>query len=344
MLTSNTYGYRKLPDKSLAIIEEEAQVKRKMYELCAGGLGSRCIARILREDGVQKRNGSFFTDSDIRRMIRNPVNKGTVVMNRKHYDFDTRQVVKNPQEQFYIYENRIPAIVSEELWKAANEEIDKRKKPVGNQERTARCFGVNPGKHVFSGKLVCGLCGAPFYRTTRKRKNYKIHEWKCKIYLEQGRKKGGKARRLCQYPSGRGKVVSSSGKVRRKRNPARSGMGDYGFFMQLLKESLEENQKKNLEKYEQLEKKIKYQQQLLLDKYLEGLVEESLYQIKERELQNKLKNNTGSRTCRQKNRDFLAEEQEEVEKRLRETEQFLKEHRVVLKACVLCELKMVDKI
>ena len=65
---------------------------------------------------------------------------------------------------------------------------------------------------------------------------------------------------------------------------------------------------------------------------------------KERELQNKLKNNTGSRTCRQKNRDFLAEEQEEVEKRLRETEQFLKEHHVILKAHVLCELKMVEKI
>ena len=69
-----------------------------------------------------------------------------------------------------------------------------------------------------------------------------------------------------------------------------------------------------------------------------------LYKIKERELQNKLKNNTGSRTCRQKNRDFLAEEQEEVEKRLRKTERFFKEHHVVLKACVLCELKMVDKI
>ena len=49
-------------------------------------------------------------------------------------------------------------------------------------------------------------------------------------------------------------------------------------FRQLLKESLEENQKKDLEKYEQLEKKIKYQQQLLLDKYLEGLVEESSLQ------------------------------------------------------------------
>ena len=344
MLTSNTYGYRKLPDKSLAIIEEEAQVKRKMYELCAGGLGSRCIARILREDGVQKRNGSFFTDSDIRRMIRNPVNKGTVVMNRKHYDFDTRQVVKNPQEQFYIYENRIPAIVSEELWKAANEEIDKRKKPVGNQERTARCFGVNPGKHVFSGKLVCGLCGAPFYRTTRKRKNYKIHEWKCKTYLEQGRKKEEK-------PGGCANIHLEEEKLffLLERSGGKEILPDQereitDFFMQLLKESLEENQKKDLEKHEQLEKKIKYQQQLLLDKYLEGLVEESLYQIKERELQNKLKNNIGSRTCRQKNRDFLTEEQEEVEKRLRKTERFFKEHHVVLKACVLCELEMVEKI
>ena len=73
-------------------------------------------------------------------------------------------------------------------------------------------------------------------------------------------------------------------------------------------------------------------------------MEESLYQIKERELQNKLKNNIGSRTCRQKNRDFLTEEQEEVEKRLRKTERFFKEHHVVLKACVLCELEMVEKI
>ena len=234
--------------------------------------------------------------------------------------------------------------MSEELWKAANEEIDKRKKPVGNQERTARCFGVNLGKHVFSGKLVCGLCGAPFYRTTRKRKNYKIHEWKCKIYLEQGRKKEEK-------PGGCANIHLEEEKLflLLERSGGKEILPDQeweitDFFMQLLKESLEENQKKDLEKYEQLKKKIKYQQQLLLDKYLEGLVEESLYQIKERELQNKLKNNTGSRTCRQKNRDFLAEEQEEVEKRLRETEQFLKEHHVILKAHVLCELKMVEKI
>ena len=31
-------------------------------------------------------------------MIRNPINKGTVVMNRRHFDFDTKQMVKNPNE------------------------------------------------------------------------------------------------------------------------------------------------------------------------------------------------------------------------------------------------------
>ena len=98
MLTSNTYGYRKLPDKSFEIIEEEAQVKRQMYELCAAGYGSRTIARLLREKGIRKRNGTCFSDSDIRRMIRNPINKGTVVMNRRHFDFDTKQMVKNPNE------------------------------------------------------------------------------------------------------------------------------------------------------------------------------------------------------------------------------------------------------
>ena len=60
MLTSNTYGYRKLPDKSFEIIEEEAQVKRQMYELCAAGYGSRTIARLLRGKRNSKTKRNLF--------------------------------------------------------------------------------------------------------------------------------------------------------------------------------------------------------------------------------------------------------------------------------------------
>ena len=185
MLTSNTYGYRKMPDKTLEIIEEEAAVKRQMYKLCADGYGSRRIARILQDEGVRKRNGSFFSDSDIRRMIRNPMNKGTVVMNRKHYDFDTRQVTKVAEENQYVYENRIPAIDSSPLWAKANQEIDRR----CSCKKTSNCAfcGKNTGKYPLSGKIICGICGAPFYRTVRSNKKGKLHERKCRTYLEDGR-------------------------------------------------------------------------------------------------------------------------------------------------------------
>ncbi len=48
-------------------------------------------------------------------------------MNRKHYDFDLKQTVSVPAEEQYVYEHKVPAIVSEELWEQANLEISKRR-------------------------------------------------------------------------------------------------------------------------------------------------------------------------------------------------------------------------
>ena len=115
MLTHNAYGFKKMPDKSIGIIEEEAEVKRKIYRLCASGFGSRSIENILRNEGIRKRNNKTFSASDILRIIRNPMNKGTVVMNRRHYDFESKRIMKTPEEKQYIYEGKVPKTVSEEL-------------------------------------------------------------------------------------------------------------------------------------------------------------------------------------------------------------------------------------
>ena len=105
-------------------------------------------------------------------------------MNRLHYDFESKRTMKVPKEEQYVYENKVPPIVSEELWEAANEEIAKRAETVGLTGEGKR--GKNTGKSQLSGKLVCGLCGSPYYRRTRTR--YKdgniIYEWTCKRYLE----------------------------------------------------------------------------------------------------------------------------------------------------------------
>ena len=190
LLTPNAYGFRKLPDKSVALIEEEAEIKRKMYQLCASGFGARSIENILKKEGITNRKGLFFSATDILRIIRNPLNKGTVVMNRRHYDFETKRVMTNPEEELYIYEHKIPETVSEELWEQANQQISKR--TLGRAKKGKKVVGKNPGYSQLSGKIYCGLCGNLYYRDARRRYKDKsvIREWKCRTYLESGRNIG----------------------------------------------------------------------------------------------------------------------------------------------------------
>ena len=343
MLTSNTYGYRKMADKSFTIVEEEAAVKRRMYQLCATGLGSRRISQVLREEGIRKRNGSPFSDSDIRRMIRNPINKGTVVMNQKHYDFDTRKTMKNPEEQFFIYEKRIPAIVSDELWEAANREIDRRRNNLEGESHKPPVkmeYGRNRGKYSLSGKLVCGLCGAPFYRTTRRRKKDNVHEWKCRTYLEQGRKKEGR--------------IGGCENIHLKEPVLFSLLGNSEFrfsepvlteaFMGILKECMEEYEKREQKNWERAGNMIKHQQKLLLDKYLEGIIEEPIFREKQYELQRKLENRIRKTMANTEEHPGNPVQNNRVENRLREIRQFLRQNNSISKACVLCLLEKTEKI
>lgn len=280
ILTSHTYGYRKLADKTVVIDEEEAKVKRRMYELCAAGYGSRRIAAILREDGVVNRKGSPFSDSDIRRMIRNPLNKGTVVMNRQHYDFETKKTRKVPKDQQYVHENLIPAIVSEPLWEAANREIDKRAaKAAGRMKETG---GGPAGKSPLSGKVSCGLCEKTFYRCSRKNsQGIPVHEWKCSHYLAAGRDgcenvflEEEKLERLLEE-------ICSQYYLWDREKAA-------GEMTRLLKTVLaEQDFQRELQEEERKLKDTARQMDVLADKLLAGVIPDEIYKKKQGELESK---------------------------------------------------------
>ena len=94
LLTNNTYGYRKNPDKSVSVHPEEAEMIRKIYRLAAQGYGSYTISNLLYADGIRNRNGNQLGETTIRRIIKNPLYKGTAVMHRKHFDFDKKEWVR----------------------------------------------------------------------------------------------------------------------------------------------------------------------------------------------------------------------------------------------------------
>ncbi len=333
VLTSNTYGYRKLPDKSVVVIEEEARIKRRMYELCAAGYGSRKIASILKNEGIVGRNGKPFSDSAILRMIHNPLNKGTVVMNRLHYDFESKRTVKVPVKEQFIYENKVPSIVSEELWEAANQEIAKRAETL-LAENIKR--GRYRGKSKLSGRLFCGLCGEPYYRRTRKgRKDQSVvYEWKCKIYLETGRRGChnihleeeafyGLLSDVCEkrYQLDKKKIIGNMGRL------LEAALKEKDYHTDLYRESRQK-------------KKILERMDLLVEKLLEGIISDETYQRKQKELEQSLS------LAQEKIKDFQRQKAEgsALRERISHIKKTLQTGRAVEKAAVAEMLEEVDKI
>lgn len=186
ILTGNVYGFRRTADKKIELIEEEAEIKRAMYRLCAQGYGSRAIANILYDKGYRNRQGKRIPETMIRRIIRNPINKGMVIFNKIHYDFETKQLIRQPPENWIMHENMVPKTVSEELWEEANAKMDCRREDGNKAGRFPK--GSNPGKYNLSGKIKCGYCGETYYRRFRYNSSGQRNiDWCCSRYLHEGR-------------------------------------------------------------------------------------------------------------------------------------------------------------
>ena len=351
ILTPNAYGFRKMSDKSVELVESEAQVKRQMYELCVDGYGSRAIANILTNEGIRKRSGKEFSGNDVLRILRNPLNMGTAVMNRKHFDFETKQVQKVPQDQQFIYENKVPATVSHELWLEANKAIDIRSRKYGKSVYPA---GSNPGKYDLSGKIVCGICGSVYYR--RFRKNYKeqrtVIEWKCSTYLLEGRKSETKARPQVSKVRLEGEkgcdnihldeeklfVLLEKVCLERFQIDREEVIGE---TITLLKQVLEEHAGgKQLEDLVEEEKRIEKQQDFLVDRFLGGVITEEVYRRKQERLEEALQ------TCREKKRRLEKEniQIQSRKQRIAEIEKRLKEGGSVERASVNEMLREIERI
>lgn len=343
ILTSRTYGYRKIPDGRIVLVEEEAAVKRRMYELCAAGYGSRSIAAILSREGICKRNGNAFSDSDILRMLRSPLNKGTIVMNRFHYNFDTKRLEKSPREAQFVYEHKVPAIVSEELWEKANLAIDQRRNQSSRTASEEGRQGRNPGKGIFSGKLTCGLCAAPYYRSTRKAAGGKKSqwEWKCRNYLEHGRPQGENTSLGCaNVHVGEESLAellyerfgASVSLDRRKWEADVIAMvRKIGTFRE--KEGEWEGEQRSLEK-------IKERRAILMEKLLDGVISDQSYQEKDQALTCELQEIQKKLSRRQKEKL----QEEELEEKVRQVRAFLKSKLVYEKLFLAVFLENVEKI
>ena len=182
------YGYKKDKDTGvLNIIEEEAKVVRRIYELYAvEELTLSKIVKILNSEGLKTCQGKKWCISTISRMIENPKYKGYYCARKSEIvDYMTKKIKYFEKDDWVIYEDktRIPPIIDEDLWDRANNRLISRKKAFSERKEDKSIY---KNRYLYSAKIYCGQHNTVFHRREF-RKNKKDITWVCSEYLKNGK-------------------------------------------------------------------------------------------------------------------------------------------------------------
>ena len=153
------YGYKNDSGK-MVIEEEEANIVRRVFEEVLSGKSPGSIAKELNERGVPSKRGGRWGGPVIASMIRNEKYTGAVIFQKTFTD-DQFNKHRNRGEkyQFYMREHH-EAIVSQEIYEAANAIIDVN----GLEKGIQRDSDKYAARYALSGKVVCGECGGTWKR------------------------------------------------------------------------------------------------------------------------------------------------------------------------------------
>ena len=166
-------GYRRGEDGQPEIVPEEAELVRRIYRMFMQGKSPNAIAKILTAEHIPTpRKKEVWRLSTIESILQNEKYKGDAVLQKKFtVDFLNKKLKKNEGEvpQYYVTDSH-PSIIDKTEWENVQTEFAKRKA----SGRKHLCAGP------FSGKLICGDCGAYFgskvWHSTDK---YRRVIWQC---------------------------------------------------------------------------------------------------------------------------------------------------------------------
>ena len=187
------YGYRKGEDGRPAIIPEQAEVVRKIYDLFLSGTPVRGIQEYLNANSVPNINGEpKWARSAIDSILTNEKYCGDVLLQKTYIDDCINKKVKKNTGQLpmYLVQNHHEGIISRETFDAAQAELARRsagKSPSKKNSPTGR--SRYSSKYALSDRLYCGECGTRYQRCTwRNRDGSKRVVWRCVSRVDYGSK------------------------------------------------------------------------------------------------------------------------------------------------------------
>ena len=170
-------GYR-YEEGVFVIQPEEAEIVRQIYDRYLDGMGATAIAKLLNESGKVSRFGNAWGQRSIMLILQNDSYTGNLLLQKTFSEnhLTKKKRYNNGQLPMYHIQNSHEAIIPLEQFNAVQAEIKRRAEKYAKPHR-------NKGNYLFSGLLVCGICGKHY----RRKETAAGAVWICPTYNSMGK-------------------------------------------------------------------------------------------------------------------------------------------------------------
>lgn len=170
------YGYR-IKDKKFVAVPEEARVVQEIFNLYINGLGMITIAKKLNAVGIKSYTGKSWNRTSIRSVLSNINYTGSLLLQKTFTENHlTKKTKRNfGQYQKYFVEDDHEPIISMTTFESTQRSMQERRQYYVHETKGQR--------HVFTGMLVCGICGKAYRHRNSPHGNY----WVCSTYDSLGK-------------------------------------------------------------------------------------------------------------------------------------------------------------
>ena len=156
-------GYDVAFDKTYLVNEEEAQAVKIIFDMYVNGYSYSNIIDKLNELGYKTKRGNKFGKNSLHGILSNEKYTGVYVFNkaqRKGVNGKRNGHKQKSEDEIIKVEGGMPQIIDKEVFKQAQEMMQKRKKVPGSHKATTL--------YLLTGLIKCGECGHAMQGNKRK--------------------------------------------------------------------------------------------------------------------------------------------------------------------------------
>lgn len=194
--TRAPYGYRKgaTKDSPLLVDEEAAAVVKRIFAMCAGGMGPAQIAKQLKKEciyspsmyaytkfgtshsGLNAERPYNWTGDMVADMLQNMVYLGhTVNLRYSTKSYKDKKRCERPKSEWLIFENTHEELVDQETWDIVQEVRSHKRRRTNMDEQ-----------NMFSGLVYCADCSKPMVLHRAHTMKPEQKHFTCRTYKKDG--------------------------------------------------------------------------------------------------------------------------------------------------------------